>query len=144
MTKGLEPAICDEWLYGVLSGNATITGIVGTRVFNEIAPDDAIFPYVVFFASSPGNDYLLAGPANRLWSRAIYTVKGVAQQSSYGGNLLTLFQTFDSLLDGKTATVTRGEVVSCVRQTTVKYAEKSTDGGVPYRHLGATFIINAR
>lgn len=45
----------------VLAADATLTGLVGTKIFAGTAPDDAVAPYVVGRQKLPGNDEYVFG-----------------------------------------------------------------------------------
>jgi hypothetical protein len=38
----------DTIIFGILSGNSAVTGVVGTRIFPSQAPQTTAFPFVVF------------------------------------------------------------------------------------------------
>jgi hypothetical protein len=128
----------DSWLYSVLHGDATLLGLV-TGVYADLAPLEAVFPFVVFTLQD-GSD---VGTVNglRIWTRATYTVRVVTDQPSY--SLITAAaDRIDVLLHRASAVVTGGAIISCVREEPLRYTE--TTGGKVYRHLGGSYRIQAQ
>ena len=44
---------CEAAIYGILSGDATLTALVSTRIYPEAAPQNAANPCIVFSESTP-------------------------------------------------------------------------------------------
>ncbi len=44
---------CEAAIYGILSGDATLTAIVSTRIYPEAAPQNAANPCIVYSESTP-------------------------------------------------------------------------------------------
>lgn len=44
---------CEAAIYGILSGDATLTALVSTRIYPEAAPQNAANPLIVYSESTP-------------------------------------------------------------------------------------------
>lgn len=44
---------CEAAIYGILSADATLTALVGTRIYPEVAPNGAANPCIVYSESTP-------------------------------------------------------------------------------------------
>lgn len=137
-----ETQIAEEWLYSVLKNDGTLNGVSllnGQRIYNEVAPQNAAFPYVVFGLRSATD---LDKNNGRLLTDTLYSVKVVGQSSSFA-QLSAIFSRIDELLHLAQGTVTSGRVIASSREEVFKYVENG-DGGVLYHHLGGYFRILAR
>jgi hypothetical protein len=133
--------VADTWLYTTLSGDATLTGYVGTQIHAETAPDDATYPLVRYTMIS-SNDRLVGGGA-RLWLDALYLVEVIARSESYGGALAAAYGRVDALLHAQRGTVSGGgEVHACYREEHRRSSNKEADGKI-YRRLGGVYRILA-
>lgn len=137
---GVESLIVDEWLYTIFSGDATLAGLIGTRIYNQLAPEEASFPLLLFSFQS-GQDVTVMGPT-RLFVAGTYLVRGVAESHSFGGSLETIAGRIDSLLQAKSGTPVRGHVLMCVREAPFAMTEQRA--GRIYRHLGGTYRLWAQ
>lgn len=134
---GVENTLVESWLYTTLSTDATLVAQVGTRIYSYVAPTTATTPYVVFNAQSPGFDVMGVGTA-RVMLNCLYQVKVVVQDASFS-TAKAAANRIDALLHGATGAPTGGEVLGCVREGPLAYAEV-TDG-IEYRHLGGLYRI---
>lgn len=135
----IETLRVDQWLYGVLSGDATLSSLVGGRIYGYIAPQDAPLPFVVY-SHQEGHDVRGVGPA-RIMASLVYQVKAVGQGGSFAP-LKPIADRLDQLLQGASGTIVDGRVLMCVREQTVEYVE--VDDGVQYRYLGGLWRIIAQ
>ncbi len=136
-----EPNIAANWIYSTLAADATLAGLVGTRIYEDVRPNTVTaFPYIVFQLQSPGNDLLGVGP-RRVWSELLYVVRGIAQGTLYTGNLTLIANRIDALLHGKQAAVTGG-YIRCWRERPFRRAERTDERD--YRHLGGEYRINTQ
>jgi hypothetical protein len=133
--------IIDPWIYSVLSGDATLTGLVGgtAGIISTLAPGSVTPPYVVFFLAS-ARDILAVGGI-RVQVDSLYTVKAVTTAASWG-SVRTIARRIDFLLNkpGQVVTTAAGSL-SCVRESVVQYPE--VDQGTQYRHAGGQYRIRA-
>lgn len=141
MTLGLEPSAAAQFIYGKLSADTALTAVVSTRIYNQEAPQNATYPFVVFSFLS-GIDYPIAG-GGRLWTNMLWLIEVVAKTSSFGGDLKTAAGRLDAALQATSGSVTDGAVSACVREEAFQLAEVGP-GGEQYRRLGGRYRIFAR
>jgi len=135
----LEPSVIAKWIYGTLTGDAALAAIVGTRVYEDVAPQGAAMPYIVFQMQSPGNDLNALG-SRRVIATPLYVIRGIAQTASYTGNLATIAERIDVLLHGQQQRVgTNDGYVWCYRERPFRLAE--VRDGIQYRHSGGVYRI---
>ena len=137
----IDLSLCAKWIYETLSGDATITGIMSTRIYRDAAPQGAIMPCIVFQLQSPGNDLNGVG-GRRIYNASQWTVKAIAQGGEYSGNLNTLATRIDALLHDKHSAVGSDGQVWCVRLRPFQMPE--IDNGIQYRHSGGVYEITAQ
>jgi hypothetical protein len=126
-----------------LAANGTITGIVGTRIYQDVAPQGATFPYIVFASLAPRD--IRAVGAIRIASRDEWLVKAVHQTSSYGGNLGTLADAIDDQLhgsDGVSGVVSGGNVIHSYRER--PHRQREVSNGIVYCNKGGIYNLMAQ
>ncbi len=131
-----ETVAAERWLYTVLSGDATLAGLV-SGVFAYMAPSTASLPYVVYTMQS-GRDLNGLGPT-RWWSDTRYLVRGIAETTTFGGDLKTIADRIDAVLQAASGTVVDGTVVVCVREQPFSMVEVANER--QYRHLGGVYRL---
>lgn len=131
-----EVVYVDKWLYGVLSGDATLTGLVGARIHAYQAPEGTAFPFVLY-SFQGGADVAVVGGI-RIFNRGVYQVKAVGKGDTMGA-LQSIADRIDTLLQGASGSVTGGIILACVREQPLAYAE--IDNRIQYRHLGGLYRI---
>lgn len=130
-----------SFIYSTLAGDATLNGLVGTKIYEAIAPPDAALPYVIFAEYSTRE--VLGMGANRLWADDMWIVRGVARQESYVTNPLKgIADRINALLHKSSGTDSYGTVWACVREERVRYPEID-EAGQQVRHLGGIYRIMA-
>ena len=134
-----ELVIADTWLVATLSGDATIAAAATGGVHDGNAPQGTAAPYVII-AYQSGSDVVGLG-GRRVLTNPLYLVKVVGQAESYA-DLQPIANRVDQLLHAATGTAAGGRVLSCVRETPVKYPE--TKNGIPYRHLGGLYRLQVQ
>lgn len=129
--------VIESALYSTLTGASGLTALLsGTAaVYNEIAPQGATMPYVVFGKQSNTPRYALASLA---YENALYLVKGVTEGHSpaVAGSVDVQIR---SALEDQALTVSGYKHMVTRRDSDVSYAEV-VDGKV-FRHRGALFRI---
>jgi hypothetical protein len=132
--------IVETWLWGTLSGDGTLTGMIGAdNIAGTLAPEALDPPYVAWLCQSEVD---ITGNAGQIISAdALYEVKTVAQTSSWD-DVRPVARRVHELLHrpGEVVTTDLGSL-SCVRERIIQYPE--VDGGVQYRHLGGIYRIRA-
>lgn len=135
----IETLRVDQWLYERLSGDTTLSNLVGGRIYAYLAPQDATLPFVLY-SHQAGHDVRGVGPA-RIMTSLVYQVKAVGQGGSFGP-LKAIADRLDTLLQGASGSVVDGTVLMCVREQPIEYVE--IEDGVQYRHLGGLWRIIAQ
>ncbi len=138
MSSGIETIeIISDWLFSTLSGDATLSAMVGGRVTEEPYPMEWQMPFVVFDLSGT-RDVLGVGDV-RIDTTSTYVVKAINKGTSWG-SVLPIAKRIDALLHGKTATTARGNI-TCVRESVIAVPE--TVQAIQFRHLGGLYRIRA-
>jgi hypothetical protein len=132
-----EVVLADLWLYSVLSGDATLAGLVGTKIYSYLAPGGTASPFVVYNFQG-GTDVMAVG-AIRIMNTGLYQIKGIVQSNSMSGVAKSIADRIDTLLHGMTGLVTGGIVLACVRQQPIAYVE--TSNGLRWNHLGGSYRL---
>lgn len=128
----------EQWLYATLTADATLTGLVGTRVYSEVAPPEATYPCVIFGLQYAAD--VATHSAERIMVNGLWLVRGVVQASSFGGNLQTIADRLDALLHRSAGgTADAATVFTSVREEPFKQA--TVNEGIQYRSLGGLFRL---
>lgn len=138
-----ELDIIGTFIASRLAASAAITGLVSTRIYQDVAPQNATMPYIVFASLAP-NDLRAVG-AVRIATRDQWLVKAVVQSASYGGNLTTLADAINTQLhgdDGVSGVVAGGSVIHSYRRRPFRLAE--VNNGISYRWKGGIYDILAQ
>jgi len=128
----IETALAHQWLYQTLSGDATLQGYVGQRVYRDLAPQGAAMPYLVF-SYQAGRDVEAVG-AVRILSQITVLVRVWGRRSEYA-TLAAAATRVDELLHAGSGT----NVLACVREFPIDMAE--TVDGVTYVALGGQYRL---
>lgn len=135
----IETIRIEQWLYTLLSGDATLTALVGARIYAYVAAQGAAMPFVVFNLQD-GSDVMGVGTA-RIMFDGLYQVKGINEASSFA-SLKPIADRIDTLLQGNSGSVLDGAILACTREQPLSYVE--TDEDRQYRHLGGLYRILAQ
>lgn len=144
----LDINLASYWLYTTLANDAAITGIVGTRVYRDVAQQGAQMPCIVFQVQS-AEDLNTAG-VNRIFTTLTVVVKAIDTTGSYAGNVQTLAARADVLLHSQQASVSMtlpdASVVAgyCWAWRTRPFNLAEVVDGVQYRHLGGVYRVHAQ
>lgn len=128
----------ERWLYGVLSADATLTGIVGARIYSRVVPPGAAYP-LVFYTMPGAGDNRLTLEAVRVWSELIYAVRIINKTESYIGLEAGASAIEDALSRASGSTVS-GTIVACVYQAPYELVEIDRDG-FELRALGGLYRL---
>lgn len=141
MTVISEITRIERWLHQILSGDGTVAGIVGTRIYAGIAPASATFPYIVYLPLSPGEDVRGTG-TTRIWAAPLYLVKAVTQGGSVAA-LQTLCDRIDTLLHGQPGGTADATIQFSIRERPFRMTTVEEPGNTVYQHLGGEYRIAA-
>lgn len=141
----LEPLVAKQWLRATLAADATLVALIGgagaPRIYDGPAPQDAVYPYVVFQPYTRGRDVSAIGEI-RIWSELPYIVKAVHRAESYADPLKTIAERIDALLHRASGAVDGGQVIACVRTSPLEYPEVKIS--VQHRHLGGIYRLQVQ
>jgi hypothetical protein len=108
--------------------------------YPDVAPPDAVAPYIVYSMQSGGSDLIALG-AKRIWSDMLFQVQAVDQQSDYT-SVATLALEIDTALHGQVyQSAGGGTVYECIREAPIQYTE--IDGHVTWKHKGGLYRLRA-
>lgn len=136
----IETTVIARWLYTKLAADSSLTAIVGTRIYEQPAPQEAVYPLVVFQLQT--TDDVSAVGGIRVMTTAEYLVRVIGQSANVTSSLLTAAERIDAVLHRASGSVTGGAVIGAVRLRPFVLAE--TDGPVQYRHLGGIYRLWAQ
>lgn len=138
-----ESLAIDEWLYRTLTADPTLTGIVGTRVYNEQAPPSSTFPLVVFQMQAATD--VRGNGQTRIMVTSLYVVRGIVQDASYNDTSKTMAERIDALLQASAGgTVDNGRAVVFTSHREQNFRLSEVESGKSYRHLGGIYRILAQ
>jgi len=136
-----EPTRAERWLYLQLSSDPTIAGIVGTRIFANVAPQTVTtYPMVVFQLLGAAEDVRGSGPAI-IWSKLTYLVKAITSGNS-ATSLQTLVDRIMTVLHTGKGGTADAAIDYCVRKRPFRLA--TVENNTQYQHLGGEFEIAVR
>lgn len=126
-------------LRSLLSADTTLMAAV-TQVYADVAPLDAVYPFVVV-AYQDGADELGVG-GEYILSGLTYSVRVVGRGASFLP-LETIAARVKTVLHKTTGAVGNGNVWECLQTAPLAYAEDGVDGQ-QYRHLGGLYELVVR
>lgn len=133
-----ETIIADTWLYSVLSSDAATAAIVGTRIYGDIADQDAAYPYIVYQMQSPGNDVSVIG-MHRIFATPLYLVRVIEATNGYSDNAIVVANRIDALLHRASGAVSGGYNIATNRERPFRLTEIAN--GRQVRHLGGLYRL---
>ena len=129
----------DDLIRDLLVADATLAGLVGTRIYPDQAVQGAAFPYVIFTFLSGEDTEVIGG--FRVYTDPLYLVKAVTVDSNYT-RAGQIFDRIDTVL--QRASGTRAEhgivVQSITRERTTRYPETPPQG-TTIRHYGGQYRL---
>lgn len=144
---GAEVALVDDFVTGRFAQASIVTALnaisagLATRIYGDLAPTDAVYPFIVFQCQSPPRDIRGVGVV-RVMVDTLYVVKAVAQTTSYAP-LVGVAKVIDQAMTAPdVVAVGDGFVLSSVREDQFQLVE--VDSGKQFRHLGGQFRIQAQ
>lgn len=129
----------DQWIYGLLNGDLTLSTAVSSRIYGDMAPQGATMP-LVLFSYLGGADKVLT--LRTRFTNAIYLIRAVTGGSSYN-SVEPIADRVDELLTSAIpdlGVVLRDiRVSSCTREQ--PHQRKDMENGVPVVYLGGFYRI---
>lgn len=140
-----ETNAVDTWFYATLGADSAlmtaVNGAAINKLFAEQARETAALPYVIWSFLS-GTDLMVVG-SYRVWTNALFVVRGIAETDSFGGNLKTIADRIDTVLHAASGSNVNGIIYACVRESPFRMVE-NRDGRTSLRHLGGIYRIFAK
>ena len=133
----------ERWLYGVLTADDTLEGLIGTKVFSDVIPEyqngaTISAPYVYFTLASPGANLLSVG-SHLVWSPLLYTVRYVDRTDDYTVLEEGATAVQDALHRASGSNIS-GTVLACIYEAPFKMTEIDRDGSIVL-HLGGMYRL---
>lgn len=129
----------DQWLFATLSADSTLTGLVGARIFSEVAPPGSAFPFIVF-ALSTADDVIGATEADRIMVDAQWTILAVDETLTWVGSLQDIADRVDTLLRSSSGgTADSATVFAAHRIRPLRLLEERD--GRQFRKLGGLYRL---
>jgi hypothetical protein len=142
MSNGLEAVTVAEFLWEVLSEDATIQNLLGgdlDRIAMGTLPFGAPLPGIRYNVLPP-RDVKVVG-MTQVFSVVTFDLIVTTEGQSYGP-CIPLYERAHNLLEGRANHPTSsGLVLTCSRVSGIMYPER--ESGVEYRHLGGTYTAEA-
>ena len=133
---GNEDAIADAWVHATLAADATIAGLVSTRIYNSDVPEQATYPVIRYQQLATEAEHALG--AQYVASDILMLVEGIAQTGTYD-DLAAIARRLYTLFHDQETAITGGRVLASVRERQSRRAE--LPNGIPYRRLGHVFRV---
>lgn len=141
---GAEQDLVDRWVETTLkaAGLDLISAGLTGRIYNEFAPRDAKYPFIIYQAQSPARDIRGVGAA-RVMVETIYIVKAVAQTNWYM-DLAPIAAEIDRVMTSPNGVAITGEgfIFTSIRQGQFRLVE--VEDGQQFRHFGGEYQIHAQ
>ena len=127
------------WVAQALSDSDDVSEAVGDRIYEDVGPDDATYPFIVYSLAT-SQDVVGLG-TQRIMADTMLTVKAVAEASREALSLLAA--AIDTALTVASGVITTdGTIFTAIRQTEISYTERVN--GHQIRHLGGEFSIQVQ
>lgn len=125
-----DPAVVDRWLWQRLTGDVTLASLVGDRIYPDVAPTEARYPFVIV-SQATGHDRLTADGARVLFE-GVWNVRVVGQGQGFGG-LIPIADAIDAALHRQSGVLAEGEVYECVREEALRLPPAPELGVLSYQ-----------
>lgn len=137
-------------LYGKMTGDTTLSNLLGTAapgyskaIYNDLAPEQTGFPYVVFFKSAGTRIYTMKGrtstsdKAGRV-GNDVWTIKAIDHDTSADGAEAVQAR-LENLLTDATLTISGETLLLLKHEDDVEYSEE--EEGEIFLHRGGLYRL---
>lgn len=126
----------EQALYSLISGDTAVIDAVGaTRIYNTLAPQETVRPYVVFYNNGGGPENIYPGKLTSV----TYLVKAVADDLDTAGTIDQKLH--DALHHGEGSLSVSGYTsLRILRESEIRMPERLQDGRLVF-HAGAYYRI---
>jgi hypothetical protein len=125
-----DPAVVDEWLWRRLTQDPAVAAQVNGRIYPDLAPSGATYPFVVVSQMS-GRDRIGLGGA-RVLHEGVWSVRVVGSGPGFGA-LVPIAAAVDAALHGQSEQTATGDVYECVREEAVRLPPAPDLGVLSYQ-----------
>jgi hypothetical protein len=138
MTDALTASgLSEQWIWTVLSNDATLAGLVGTQIYPGVAPEGATYPMVTY--QSLGGVDTTAPGFHRVITQVRYAIHCADRVDSIMG-LDAIAARVDALLHGQTYPFSGGAfMVAAQRERQIVMSDQVA--GVLIKDLVSTYLI---
>lgn len=130
----------EKWLYSYLSGDSTLSGMVGGRFYGPKAKTGTAFPYVQW--NYQGGRRVNGNAAGWLMTKSLFQIKAVGK-SGMTDAVSAIGDRLEELLDQRGITA-NGISFSVLPITDIDYIEPGTDAEINFLHYGGVFEFDAQ
>lgn len=149
--EGAEQALTSRWVLERLQANAAVldalvingtpVGNLSARLFEDSAPPDTPYPFIIFQCQVPPRDVRGVG-TTRVMVDTMYVVKAVAQVPTNDA-LAPIARVIDlSLTTSVGGIVEDGHIFTCIREE--QFSLNEIENGKQFRHFGGLYKIQAQ
>lgn len=128
-----------QWVYGKIRATAGVTSIVGQRVYESPAPQNAPLPYVLIDHRAAVD--VNVGKGTRLGTQMVMAIEIVTEEQT-NLELEPIYDAIDAALQSQSGDL-RGLIID-VAQRDSSYAEWGVESGTVRRHVGALWHLFVR
>ena len=129
----------DRFIVSRLTADATLTSLVGTKVFVNRVPPNTVQPWVLAtFLSSPDRNAL--GPGIRILTRPLYLIRAVTVDTNTNVGDQIADRIDEVLMGASGSVVSQGIFVGKVqREEPVYYNDPPTAAGIIHTNIGGRY-----
>ena len=135
----MEPYVY-QWMYGVLTGDATIQSTFGTRVYRKLIPQTASYNNALVMQYM-GGGVLTVTNGVRIWSDMLFLLKASGASGNYA-SLRDGMNRADALLHRADGSVSGARIIWSEHENEVP-VEPVVEGGVVYETLATMYRVKA-
>ena len=128
----------ERWLYLQLTSDPTIAGIVGTRVYANVAPKRTTTYPLIVLQPLGGAGEVYGNEAIVIWSKLTYLVKAITEGASVTA-LQTLVDRIHTVLHATHGATSDARIDYCVRRRPFRMA--TIEGDVQFQQLGGEYEL---
>jgi hypothetical protein len=130
----------ERFIYGRLASDATVAGMVGTKIYSGTAPASATVPYITY--SNDGGGSLVYGNASTIiWNKVFYLVQAWTTGNSVT-SLQTLVDRMLTLLHAERGATGDFAIDYCLFRRDFRMEE--VENTTKYQRLGGVFELAVR
>lgn len=134
----IEVARAMEWIFDTLSADATLTGLVSTRIYDGLAPQGSSYPFVIF--NHQGGADVRGVGTFRAMNSSLFQIRAHTESESYS-SATAIADRIDTVLQGAAGSKDGAYIATCVREQPLMLLEQNN--GIQYRSAGGLYRLIA-